>query len=586
MIPRLRCGYNSPLHLAISGVAAALVLSGAEVRAAQPAGAGKVASDVAADPLDGTGPVDPVPMEDEGYYPTIEETMLLGGDYHRMGNRRNSTPDYQNQLAQGITPYPNPGRTYEAPWAETFSPLNPFLGFFAPHQALVSEDNGEWPRGFSFELDSSFPLLVRDFNPERAMVKAGPAYLDLMFIGMTVLHSDYQGEQTFASGEDDGWLIGIEFGLRGLVQFTDQFYLSLAATLVYLPLDNEIGFRLGSGGDPSAALSLEYNLEAKDWDLRFYDTFFVGAGYDLFAGVDEGAQQRSGRYSFGFVDIARTSEMYNGDSAYFKNTAGFDSTTPVGQDWRFWFSAARSDIWRTLDFEDHLGHNALFARIGYNGHEVGFSPGLEYYMDHYEYPNNGDSTISNRVYLTIKGRLSENLRLEARAGYLWMNGDDTYEDGYLYSLDLHHELSRYTTHSLSAGRDYFSYDVTGDSTVSDYVRYGIRHSFTKEFSAAAWIQYSEDDGRRFDGERTNVTALLRYALFNGNASAIQLRGAYEHRNSNADPRSNGDRWLGRLSFTQNLFSRTYAEIFYQYEESSSAVRFNEQVFGTTIRTYF
>ncbi|RYD75722.1 MAG: hypothetical protein EOP84_17865, partial [Verrucomicrobiaceae bacterium] len=549
--------------MVISGVTAALILIGADVRAAEPSGAA-AASDVAGDPLDGTGPVEPVPMEDEGYYPTIEETMLLGGDYHRMGNRRNNSPDYQNQFAQGITPYPNPGESYRAPWENTFSPLNPFLGFFAPNQALVSEDERLWPRGMSFELDSSFPLLIRDFNPERAMVKAGPTYLDLMFIGMTVLHSDYQGDQAFDDDSEDGWLIGIEFGLRGMVQFTDQFYLSLAATLVYLPLENEIGFRLGSGGVPTIAATLDYRIEARDWDLRFYDTFYGGLGSDLFAGLDEEGFQQAGRYSFGFREVERTSEMYNGDNSFFTNALGFDSTTPVGQDWRFWFSAKHADTWRTLDFEDHLAHNSLFARIGYNGEQVGFSPALEYYLDHYDYPNGGDSTISNRVYLTIKGRITENLRMEARAGYLWLNGSDTYEDGYLYSVDLNHELSRYTTHSLSAGRDYFSYDLTGDSVVSDYIRYGIRHAFTKEFSGAAWVQYSEDEGRLFEGERTNVTALLRYTLFNGNASAIQLRGAYEHRNGSNGQR--GDRWLGRLSYTQNLFSRTYGEIFYQYEE--------------------
>jgi len=576
MIPRLRCGYNSPLHVVISGVAAALVLNGAEIRAAEPVQAAD--SEV----LDGTGPVEPVPVEDEGFYPTIEETMLLGGDYPRRGSQRNNGPDFQNQVAQGLAVYPNPGETYEAPWAQPLSPLNPFLGFFAPHQALVTENPDTWPRGLSFEMDSTFPLLVRDFNPERAMIKAGPTYLDLMFVGMTVLHSDFQGDQSFPGGSEDGWLMGIEFGLRGLVQFTDQFYLSLAATLVYLPLENEVGFRLGSGGTPTAAATLDYRLEAGDWDLRFYDTFYVGAGYDLFAGLDEGAYQQAGRYSFGFHDARRTSEFYNGDNTYFTNALGFDSTTLVGQDWRFWFSAKRSDTWRTLDFDNHLGRDSVFARIGYNGEDVAFSPALEYYLDHYDYTDSNDSFIDNRLYLVLKGRLAQNVRMEARGGYLWRNGDSSYDGGYLYSLDLHHELSSYTSHSLSAGREYFDYDLTGDTTVSGYIRYTIRHGFTNALSASAWIQYSDEDGRFFDGERTNVTANIRYALFNGNSSAIQLRGAYEHRNGTQD----GDRWLGRLSYTQNLFSRTWAEIYYQYEESSVFPNFTEQVFGTTVRKYF
>jgi hypothetical protein len=571
------------LHLVIPGIAVALVLGSADVCSAQPADTDDVASDVADDPLYGTGPVEPVPTEDGGYFPTIEETMLLGGDYLRMGTS-NQVTDGRNQRAQDLTPAPYPGQTYQAPWAQPLSPLNPFLGFFDSHQALVAEDNGMWPRGASFEFDSSFPLLVREFNPERAMVKAGPTYFDLLFVGMTVLHSDYQGDKAFSDDNEDGWLMGIEFGLRGLVQFTDQFYLSLAATLVYLPLDNDVGFRLGAGGAPTAGLTLDYRFEKGDWDLRLYDSFFGSYGYDVFAGLDDEGFQQAGRYNFGFRDAKRTGDVYDGENAYFTNTVGFDSTTPVGQDWRFWFSAKRADTWRSLEFEDHLAHSSLFSRIGYNGHDVGFSPAFEYYMDHYEYPNGGDSTLSNRIYFTLRGRLTENLRLEGRAGYLWMSGSDSYDDSYLYSVDLTHEISRYTTHSISAGRDYFSYDVTGDSTVSDYVRYRINHAFNKEFTGLAWVQYSDDEGRSFDGDRTNVTAILRWALFNGNSSAINLRGAYEHRDGL--PGGKGDRWLGRLSYTQNFFSRTFGEIFYQYEESSGFRSFNEQVFGSTVRRHF
>jgi hypothetical protein len=577
MIPKLRCGNNSPLHLAVSGVTAALIFAGVEV-----ADAAEPVQDVAAEVLDGTDAVEPVPMEDGGFYPTIEETLLLGGDYPRRGSSRNNGPDFQNQVAQGPYPYPNPGETYRAPWADQLSPLNPYLGFFAPYQGVIVEDQNHWPRGVSFELDSSFPLLMRDFNPERAMFKAGPTYLDLMFVGMTVLHSDYEGNQAFRGGAGDGWLMGIEFGLRGMVQFTDQFYLSLAATLVYLPLENEVGFRLGSGGSPTAAATLDYRFEKGDWDFRIYDTFYVAAGYDLFAGFDEGAYQQAGRYSFGFHDTRRSSEFYDGDYTYFTNALGFDSTTPVGQDWRFWFSGKRADTWRSLDFDNHLGRNSIYARFGYNGEEVAFSPALEYYLDHYDYSDTNDSFLDNRLYLVLKGRLAQNLRMEARGGYLWRDGDSSYDGAYLYSVDLHHELSSYTTHSLSAGREYFDYDLTGDTTVSGYIRYSIRHGFTKSLSVGAWIQYSDEDGRIFDGERTNVTATLRYSLFNGNDSAIQLRGAYEHRNGTMP----GDRWLGRLSYTQNLFSRTRAEIYYQYEESSIFPSFTEQVFGTTVRKYF
>lgn len=527
-----------------------------------------------------------LPSENGGYFPTIDETLLLGGDYARspLGGgfgSQNNPPDVQMQTAQGLYPYPYPGQGSRAPWAETLSPLNPYLGFFAPRQG-ISVRGDDWPLGATLDLDSSFPLLIRDFSPERAMFKAGPTYFDLLFVGMTVLHSDYQGGQVFANEADDGWLMGIEFGLRGMVQFTDQFYLSLAATLVYLPLENDIGLRLGSGGIPTVVADLNYRFERGTWDFLVYDTIYASIGDDVFVGLEHGALDQAGRYSFGFNDNHRSgSGYYNGDNAYLSNAIGFDASTPVNDDWRFWLSGQHTDTWRTFDFDDYLAHNSLFARLGYNGADFFFQPGLEYYVDHFEYDND-NTIVNNRVYLTLKGRITENLRLEARGGYLWHDGNSSYCDGYLYSVSLFHELSRYTTQYVTAGRDYFDYDITGDSTLAKFIRYGINHRFSRSLSGASSVQYSEQNGRSFIGERTTVAASLRYALFNGDRSAILLRGAYENRNGT----TNGERWLGRISYTQALYSRTTGEIFYQYEENTSPPSFKEQVFGLTLRQYF
>lgn len=591
-MPRKICGYfpQFPLSDHFAAVALAFVFAGG-ANAAEPMPLPEATPDVEVlepvqfDNIDYDGDME-LPSENGGFYPTIDETMLLGGDYPRspLGGgygQLNNPPDVQMQTAQGPYPYPYPGQGYRAPWAESLSPLNPYLGFFAPRQSLSVEGEA-WPRGVSLDLDSSFPLLVRDFSPERAMFKAGPTYFDLMFVGMTVLHSDYQGQRVFANDAEDGWLLGIEFGLRGMVQFTDQFYLSLAATLVYLPLENDIGIRLGTGGIPTALADLNYRFERGTWDFLIYDTVYASSGADLYVGLESEGYDQAGRYSFGFNDSNRSGrDYYTGDNSYFSNAIGFDATTPVQDDWRFWFSGRHTDTWRTLNFDDYIAHNSVFARLGYNGSDFFFAPGLEYYLDHYEFDDDR-TVLSNRVYLTLKGRLTENLRVEARSGYLWHDGGSTYNDGYLVLVSLFHELTRNTTQYVSAGRDYSDNDFTGESTVARYIRYGINHSFSRSLSGAASIQYSEDEGRSFAGERTTAVATLRHALFNGDRSAILLRGAYENRNGTID----GDRWLGRVSFTQALYSRTTGEIFYQYEESSVAPSFNEKVFGLTLRQYF
>ncbi|QTN32017.1 hypothetical protein HZ994_06630 [Akkermansiaceae bacterium] len=594
MIHRVRQGYIFPFHLIGFGITAALaavLIAGARAAETAPLPLVPPGSDavdvepVLEAPLDNIAaePDVELPTDDEGFYPTIDETLLLGGDYPRSRDGQlNYTPDSRMLTAQGLYPHPNPGGGYEAPWAEPLSPLNPFLGFLAPREALITEGE-DWPRGLNLELDSSFPLLVRDFSPERATLKAGPTYFDLLFVGMTVLHSDYQGQQAFPNGSEDGWLMGVEFGLRGLVQFTDQFYLSLAGVLVYLPLENEVGIRLGSGGIPTVIADLKYRFESGSWDVLLYDTIYAGIGDDLFANLESGAFDRAGRYSFGFNDRRQgASGFYDGDNSYFTNAIGFDATTPAWEDWRFWLSGKHSDTWRTWGFDDRLGHNSLYSRLGYNGNDIIFSPAFEYYLDHFEYYQNNNSAVHQRFYLSLNGRITENLSAQARVGYFWQNGVGGIDDSYLYSLALLHELSRYTSHSLSAGKEYFNYELTGESTVASYIRYSLNHTFTRSLSGAAWVQYSEQDGRFFDGERTNVTGILRYALFGGDSSALVLRGAYENRHGS----QNGDRWLGRLSYTQMLYSRTTAELFYQYEESTVFPSFNEQLFGLTIRQYF
>lgn len=579
--------YISPLNLSkFYGIAAMAFVFQGEIGFAEPVPLPDAAADVTSADTNLPDQIGQdvsdleLPSDGVGYYPTIDETMLLGGDYPRSsGGQPNNPPDVLMQREQGLYPYPNPGQGYRAPWADSISPLNPYLGFFAPREALITSDGNAWPRGSSFTLDSSFPLLVRDFSPERAMLKAGPTYFDLLFVGMTVLHSDYQGSQIFADGEEDGWLVGIEFGLRGMVQFTDQFYVSLATTLVYLPLENKVGVRLGMGGGPTALAAFEFQTEYKSWDILIYDRFYATLSDDLFLGLDSGANQRAGRYNFGFDSRRReASDLFNGESTFFTNVIGVDASTPVWDSWRLWLSARHFDTWRTWGFDDHAGRNTLQATLGYNGNDLWFSPALEYYLGH----DQETDSVDHRLYLTFKGRLAENLSLIARGGYYWNDGNSSNGDGYLYSIALNHELSRYTSHSLSFGRDYFSNDLTGQSLIATYTRYNINHTFSRALDGAASIQYSEDDSEEFDGERTNVSASLRYSFLNGYNSGILLNGAYEHRNGTLD----GDRWLGRLTYTQSLFTRTTGELFYQYEESSGDDDFNEQLFGCTIRRYF
>lgn len=518
-----------------------------------------------------------LPTETGGYYPTIEETMLLGGDYSRIGDYG---PDARMQTAQGLYPYPNPGQYYRAPWARTASPLNPFLGFFAPRQALIYGENSGLPGGAGLTLDAQFPLLVRDFSPERAMFKAGGFYMDVLSVGMTVLHSDYQGSSAFPNGSEDGWLIGTEFSLRAIAQITDQFYFSLVGTFVYLPLENRFGFALGSGGGPNSLATLDYYTRLGSWDVRLYDQFIASLGADIFAGIDSGATDQAGRYSYGFGDRRNgASGTFNGDNTYYTNVIGFNAAHPsLWDEWIFQLAGRHVDVWQTSEFDNHRAGNEFSADLAYSGTKILFRPSLGYIINE---SGNEFEEFDQRLYLNLVGRLTQTVTLSGFVGRLWRTNDG---DRYLYGLSLRHQLDSYTSHVLSAGQDYFTNDLNNENIVASYVSYAIDHQFTRSLSGSLFGQISNDDGPGFNGKRSSAGGGLNYALFGGTNAVISLRGAYERREMIPDDQ---ERWVWNLTYSQQLASRISANIFYQYEEESgSTPGFNEHLIGTTIRKYF
>jgi hypothetical protein len=485
------------------------------------------------------------------------------------------------QTAQGLYPYPNPGQYDRAPWARSVSPMNPFLGFFAPRQALIYGENGGLPGGANLTLDAQFPLLVRDFSPERAMFRAGPLYMDILSVGMTVLHSDYQGANAFAKGSEDGLLMGTEFSLRALAQITDQFYFSLVGTFIYLPLENRVGFALGSGGGPTSLATLDYQTDLGNWDVRLYDHFVASLGADIFSGIDSGATDQAGRYSFGFGDRRDgASGTFNGDNTYFANILGFHAAnSSLWDEWILAFAGRHVDTWRTSNFENHSPGNELSAHLAYSGTKILFRPSLSYFVNE---SGNEFEDFNQRLYLNLVGRLTQTVTASGFVGRLWRTTDDG--DRYLYGVSLRHQLDSYTSHVLSAGQDYFTNDLTNDSTVASYVSYAIDHQFTRSLNGSLFGQISDDDGPTFVGKRSSAGGGLSYALFGGTNAVIGLRGAYERREMLPDDQ---ERWVWHLSYSQQLASRISANIFYQYEEEvGSGSGFNEQVVGTTIRKYF
>lgn len=520
---------------------------------------------------------EPISTYEGGYFPTIEETQLLGGDYPRSRSESTGGPDFTNLSATGAVPYPSQARVNRAPWADSLNPLNPYLGFFAHNDGLVIEGES-YPNGLTGTLDGGLPLLTRNFNPERAHIKAGPLYADLLYLGTEVIYSDYDGTRKFRQGEEDGWLFGVSMGVRILLQVTDEFFLTAAGNLIYLPQENQLGFFLGTGGEPAAFASLNYQAKLGDWNIHVYDNFTGAIGLDLFADIDSDAYKRAGRYSFGFANTDRSTDLWDGDNVIFANTVGLDASRPVWDDWRWWIGARHRDSWRTYDFDDHTNSDEAYTRIGYNGVDIPFAPYAEYRVSTYD----DWDAFYHRVYVGANGRLSENITLNGRVGYLFTSGNASTEDQILWNLRLTHEIGPRTWHSIEAGQDFVEREIIDATAVSSYVRYDINHQFTRSLSAGLYGQYSDDQNIRgsFDGHRTQVGALVDWKVAEGVNGRVYANGVFERRD---DGLLVEDRWIGRVGYSQQITSRLTGNLYYQYEE---AEEFSENLFGLSLRQSF
>lgn len=518
-----------------------------------------------------------------GYFPTQDDSVYIGDrDYPRSKRGFGSTqPDLYSQNFTGIFPYESPDETFYDRHDYIFDPLDQALGVFAPHDGFVWE--GDQYHELSFVADAGFDIFTRSFDPDRAHVKAGPLYLDLLSVGAGILYSDYSGPENFAEGEEDGWLSMVDLHLRAVMQLSETFYLIVTGQLIYLPGKNEFGLRFGDGYGPYSIARLNYQTRIEEWDFQIYDAFRARFGGDLFWGADEPAYERAGRYYFGFDygydRDGRNNSFFDDDYVSFANTVGVRASRPLGSEWRLWLEGDHSDYWRTYDFTDHTYWDHVGALIGYEGSRIPFSPYLEYDA----HSNDHFDTSYHTAYLGGRGRLSENLRLNARGGRLWTVDVEPESNSWVWDATLTHDVNERTWQSLSVGQTYVVDDFSDESALAEYLRYEVGYRLTDWIYARGYAQWSEDEfltGRGGTWERE---------LYGGGLSIRPLdytyigAGANFERTRQLPDGDEEERRLYYVSLTQRLYSRTSLWFRYQFEETDT---FNEHLYSAGMRRYF
>ena len=531
----------------------------------------------------------PLPIAEDGgggYFPTLVDSALLRGSIDSrsggQGLAYEQGPDLRAQIGSGLFEYNDVEPNFYQKHDDFFRPLDQVLGVFTPHDAITYEADSL--DNTSITLDAQLGILTRRFSPDLAMVKAGPLFFDLLWVGAGALYSDFQGARRFRPGDDSGWISYIDVGFRGVVRFTDTIYLSAVGNLMYLPLENRVGLRFGSGREQGLLARMQWSESFGPWNILLYDEFRGRPGLNWWGQARSGARDREGRYFFGFQDGGRTNEFYDDRFVRVTNQIGLTANRLVfGGQWRFWLDIDHTDFWRQWAFDNHGSRQHVSLALGYEGSMLPFAPRLTYDM----FSNTKLNSLVHTTLLSLTGRVTENLDWIARGGYYFTTGTRAERQRYLWELGLDHTIAKNTVHWIRIGERFFENEFQAEMLTARYLRWGINQRFGSKFYARGFVQLS-------DRETLNPALAVKDRMAFGldlnlqplDFSQIRASFLYEQTEVRA-PLNDTDRWIYRIEWIQQLGMRLTGHLYYQYEERQRIPRsFSEHLVGMSVRRYF
>jgi len=525
-----------------------------------------------------------------GFFPTLMEMPLLRGPYDARsasGNYTVDSPDRRAQNATDIFPYASPESNFYQRHPQVFGPADQFLGFFTSFDTLTYENDRL--RNFSASIDANTGLLTRAFSPELAMIKAGPLFIDILWLGTGVLWSDYDGPLQFREGEEPGFTGFVEMGLRVAARLTDTIYFTVGANIMYLPFVDRWAFQSLTGYGPAATASLLYADNWADWDVSFYNVFRAFPGLNVLNQLNEPGFDRAGRYAFGIRGQRRANDFYNEEGVFFNNRLGASANRLVfNNEWRLNLVAEHVDFWRTFDFVDHTVRDMAGISLGYEGSVIPFAPLFSYRVFEPDGLARGQEIYYQQLGASFTGRLTENINWDGNIGYLFVSGRDApSQDSILWNMGFTHTVSQNLLHWLRFGQGFFANEFINEYLVSRYVSYGVNYRLDRRSTLDAFVQYADRELSLLENEERQSwiagaslgIQLLDFTRFNASVIYNQI-----------DPNSSipeTERWIYRASLTQQLSLRLTGTLFYQYEDFiTEPTGFNEHLVGMSLRRYF
>lgn len=530
--------------------------------------------------------------EGAGYFPTESEYPLLRGPANARTNGVGATyegPDRGMQTASGLFPYRDPVPNYYQRYPQFFGGLDHVLGVFTPRNLLTIE--GDELRQSALTIDASTGFFTRTFSPDLAMVKAGPLYLDLLYVGAGAIWSDYNGRQSFGTGQGDGVVSYVEMGIRAALRLTDTIYASFAGAFIYLPQSNQLAFGIANGSQMGLSADVIFSDTWGEWDVSIWDRFLGRPGVNLFADAFNDGYDRAGRYQYGFQRRRSNpfSKIANEENVFLGNSIAANASRLVFDGaWRFIGQLQHNNYWQGFDFRGQSTLDQLTLLLGYEGSVLPFSPRFSYDL----YSFDGYDTFYHRWMASFSGRLTETIQWAGNVGYLLT----TERPGgrLIWDATLKHMITARTYHSLSFGESFFVNDVTNDALTTRFLNYTVSHSFARNVQLQAFGQVSDREST-INQRTSNAAYNTTTEIFTGGATLVyqpldftSIRLGYMMQSTLRGP-NDFDRWLARIQVVQQLSMRLTAQLSYHYEDFHSATSqndFTEHMVQIGIRRYF
>ena len=421
--------------------------------------------------------------------------------------------------------------------------------------------------------------LRRGFEPEQAQLKLGPIFIRFASASAKVLGSD--NINLTQTNRESGMIAIAQLNMIILGQLTENLQLTIAGSLVYLPLSNQAGFtgfgtlplELGLGLVPAIQSQISYETRLLGWPVVFADDFHAGSGsYSnstrddsvLFEGANFDEQSRAGRYAFGprgrtnrSGGITNTRGQNRNDFIYFSNTVSAATTRALPSDVLLNAKVSHENIWYNSANRGLPGlRDEASVRLQWNRVNLRFKPFVQYSA------SRTDQTpgINQTAQAGIFGPITDQLSLLASIGEFFPSGGRS--SSTIWTVALNHEAGPYTTESLSYSRTVSAFDQEYDQ----YVSYYLRQVLGPTMYAQLFASYGTSTGIFVTGENTLLRSGVRLTYAPSPRTQFRTSVTYANVTGNGQ---NTTTLTGRAEISRYITDSLNLLLFYQYQNQSS-----------------